>query len=261
MIKGKHKFICERCKNSEVGWSNQRFCDDCGKMNEKEHKKVYDKEYYKRNAGIIKHKQLERYHKNYIPHPRKLLSESEKKQKGKDYYLRDKDRIRGVHQKYKEGNRSNLREKSKEYYKNNPDKIKKHREKYKSRRREINRIYIKKKRNEDVQFNIKEKLRARIHSALKRYTTTGKIKKSDEYGINFKAIIEHLKPFPEDLSKYHIDHIKPLCSFDLTKPEEIKKAFAPENHRWMLKKENLKKGGKERSYIYKDGIRIKQQRD
>ena len=26
--------------------------------------------------------------------------------------------------------------------------------------------------------------------------------------------------------------------------EEIKKAFAPENHQWLLAKENLKKGGK-----------------
>ena len=57
-------------------------------------------------------------------------------------------------------------------------------------------------------------------------------------------IIEHLKPFPKDLSKFHIDHIKPLCSFDLTDFEQIKMAFTPENHQWLTIKQNLSKGGR-----------------
>ena len=65
--------------------------------------------------------------------------------------------------------------------------------------------------------------------------------KSKKYGIDYKAIIEHLKPFPKDISIYHIDHIKPLCSFDLTSPKEVKKAFAPENHQWLLARDNLMK--------------------
>ena len=64
---------------------------------------------------------------------------------------------------------------------------------------------------------------------------------ASKHGISYKLIIEHLKPFPEDLSKYHVDHIKPLCSFDLTNSEEIKIAFAPENHQWLTAKENKEK--------------------
>jgi len=71
--------------------------------------------------------------------------------------------------------------------------------------------------------------------------------KSKDYGIDYEKIIEHLKPFPKDLSKYHIDHIKPLCKFDLTKKEEVKKAFAPENHQWLLVTDNLKKSSKDRN--------------
>ena len=67
---------------------------------------------------------------------------------------------------------------------------------------------------------------------------------SKKYGINYKAIIEHLKPFPENISEFHIDHIKPLCSFNLEDPEEIKIAFAPENHQWLTIQENLSKGGR-----------------
>jgi len=67
---------------------------------------------------------------------------------------------------------------------------------------------------------------------------------SSKYGIDYGKIIEHLKPFPKNLSKYHIDHIKPLVCFDLTNPIQIKEAFAPENHQWLLAIENKKKGGK-----------------
>ena len=76
-----------------------------------------------------------------------------------------------------------------------------------------------------------------------------KIKKANEYGINYKAIIEHLKPFPKNRHLYHIDHIRPLCSFNFINKdgtqnlEEIKKAFVPENHQWLLTEENLSKGG------------------
>lgn len=75
---------------------------------------------------------------------------------------------------------------------------------------------------------------------------------SIKYGIDYYSIVESLKPFPSDLSKYHIDHIKPLCSFKLLNEdgtqnfEEIKKAFAPANLRWLLKEENIKKNAQDR---------------
>ncbi|GAI09868.1 unnamed protein product [marine sediment metagenome] len=79
---------------------------------------------------------------------------------------------------------------------------------------------------------------------------TGKVMTLKTYGIDYKEIINHLQPFPKDISKYHIDHKKPLCSFQFinkdgsTNLEEIKKAFAPENHQWLTIQENLRKGGR-----------------
>ena len=63
---------------------------------------------------------------------------------------------------------------------------------------------------------------------------------SKKYGINYQAIIEYLKPLPENLSNYHIHHIKPLFTFDFNNLEEIKKAFAPENHKLLLIEEHRK---------------------
>ncbi len=96
----------------------------------------------------------------------------------------------------------------------------------------------------DGNFNILCRLRARLKYALNKYSKTGKIQKSNKYGINYKSIIDKLGPCPGNRKDYHIDHIIPLCSFDFSNPEEIKKAFAPENHQWLTKEENLKKGKK-----------------
>jgi len=62
------------------------------------------------------------------------------------------------------------------------------------------------------------------------------------YQDNKENIIKHLKPFPVNIKAYHIDHIIPLASFDFSIDSEIKKAFAPKNHQWLLAEENLKKG-------------------
>ena len=76
------------------------------------------------------------------------------------------------------------------------------------------------------------------------------MRSASKYGIDYQIIINHLQPFPEDISKYHIDHIKPLVSFTFIKEdgstdlEEIKKAFAPSNLQWLTAHENISKGGR-----------------
>ncbi len=82
------------------------------------------------------------------------------------------------------------------------------------------------------------KLRQRVYSALK----AGQIKKSKAlaaYGIDLAAIADHLGQMPGD--NYHIDHIRPLSSFDFSDSAQIRAAFMPENHQWLTAHENLKK--------------------
>ena len=91
---------------------------------------------------------------------------------------------------------------------------------------------------------VKINLRSRFKNALYHYSKTGKLLSSKQCGIDYYKIMEHLKPFPNNIKDYHIDHIKPLCSFDFNDIEQIKIAFAPENHQWLTKEENMKKGGR-----------------
>lgn len=115
---------------------------------------------------------------------------------------------------------------------------------YRYRRNERYKIYHKKRRDNDPEFKVAIRLRNLLYSALTKYTKEGKAFSSKRYGIDFNKIVKHLKPFPKNQGKWHIDHIIPLSSFNLKNPEEIKKAFAPENHQWLLASENIKKSNK-----------------
>ncbi len=90
---------------------------------------------------------------------------------------------------------------------------------------------------------LKTRLRNRLRKALVSFSRLGKIAKSSEYA-DFMAIIDKLGPCPGDLSEWEIDHIKPLSSFDFNDPEQVRAAFLPENHQWLLAADNRKKHAK-----------------
>lgn len=142
------------------------------------------------------------------------------KEYGKKCYLEHKE-------EFKKRNKEYYTTKIVEWRKNNPEKLKIQRRDYKK-------------------GNIIEHLRSRFYTILKIYTKTGKIMSSKKYGIDYKAIIDFLMPLPENLENYHVHHIKPLFTFNFTNEdgstnlEEVKKAFAPENHRLLLAEEHRK---------------------
>jgi len=192
----------------------------------KEYRKEYDKKYRE------SHKEhLRKLQKKYLQKPKYKKYQKEYQ---KEYYQKNKTKLRKYSREYlKNYQGENQKEYQDEYYQKNKQKISKRQKKY-----------IKNKYKKDKNFNIIVRLRSSIRYALKYYTKTGKILSSRKYGIDYQAIIEHLKPFPENMSDFHIDHIKPLCLFNLEDPEEIKKAFDPENHQWLTIQENQSKGSK-----------------
>jgi len=60
-------------------------------------------------------------------------------------------------------------------------------------------------------------------------------------------VLENTKP--DNWREHHIDHIRPLFSFDLTDSKQMKEANSAENLQWLTAKENIKKGSK---YNYKE---------
>lgn len=101
---------------------------------------------------------------------------------------------------------------------------------------------IRKENNENLRLACL--LRERIRKAFINYSTTGKIKSSKEYGINYEEILKYLGPCPGDRKDYHIDHIFPISAFNFDNKTQIIIAFSPENHQWLKKEENLSKNNK-----------------
>jgi len=168
--------------------------------------------------------------------------------KKKEYSEKNKDKLREYNKKYVEENREKILRIKTKYNRSEKgiEKGKEYRRKseVKERRREYIKIWQRERLKKNLNFAIKRRLQRRLLRAIEIYIKEKRYLRSKKFKLDYEKIINHLIPFPKDISKYHIDHIKPLCSFDLTNDKEAKKAFSPENHQWLLIKENLSKGGK-----------------
>ena len=154
--------------------------------------------------------------------------------------------MREYRKKYRKNNKEQIKEGIKRYNENNPGFHREYLRKNHERCRRVMNKRQKERYKTDKNFVISRRLRGDLKGAFVRFIKTGKIMSSKKYRIDYFKIIEHLKPFPEDLSNYHIHHIKPLFTFNFinhdgsTNLEEIKKAFAPKNHQWLTIKEHRK---------------------
>lgn len=135
--------------------------------------------------------------------------------------------------------------KTKEYRLNNVDKLKQYRLNNKIK---INQ-YKKNKRETDINYKITCNLRTRLWSAIKNDYKSGSAVNDLGCTIEyFKTYIE-LK-FEHGMSwdnwgrdTWHLDHIKPLSSFNLSNREEFLSAVNYKNIKPMWFKDNLSKGG------------------
>jgi hypothetical protein len=161
--------------------------------------------------------------------------------------------------KYQLNNRTHILAKRKEYRINNQHKIIKHREIYKTRARILNKRWQKinrEKRNlrqkerlkTDINFKLARNLRGRVRSAI-----IGKIKFDDTLslvGCSVEQLKIHLeKQFTRRMSwknygKWHIDHIRPCSSFDLSDPQQQRTCFNYSNLQPLWAKDNLNKSNK-----------------
>jgi hypothetical protein len=100
----------------------------------------------------------------------------------------------------------------------------------------------------DKQYRLIHSIRNRIRMAIKKNIKSGRSLELLGCDIHFfKDYISQM--FKVGMSwdnhgKWHIDHIRPCSSFDLSKPNEQKACFHYSNLQPLWKNENLKKGSK-----------------
>ena len=236
--------VCDNIKNindfSVARENKDGFNNVCKKC-----KSEYAKIYRINNKDKINNRRKELYNKplqpkNYIKINNKTCS----------ICLKTKSIIDFNKNKYKkDGHRPECKicqsKKGKQYRLDNIDKLKQYRldNKY-----NINQ-YKKNKRETDINYRITCNLRTRIWGAIKNDYKSGSAVNDLGCGIEFfKSYIE--SKFEEGMTwdnwgrnTWHLDHIRPLSSFNLLNREEFLIAVNYKNIKPMWFKDNLSKGG------------------
>ena len=98
---------------------------------------------------------------------------------------------------------------------------------------------------ENIIYKIKKNLRRRVHHALKGNTKSTSTMKligcTPEFFKNYIESLFEPNMTWENYGEWHIDHIKPCFSFDLSKINEQNECFHYSNQRPLWKTENLKR--------------------
>lgn len=135
------------------------------------------------------------------------------------------------------------------YNKDNPIKVfqfqKNYRKKHKLKCNNKSASYIRKKRKNDINYRLSDRLRARLRSALKRNSKKGSAIKDlgcsiSEFKIYLQSKFQEGMTW-ENCGDWHIDHIIPLASFDLTIRNQLIKACHYTNLQPLWAIDNIRK--------------------
>jgi len=217
--------------------------------------KDYNKKWYQKNKERLRKKSLQ-YHYDNRDKVLKRMAKYNKKHKEKhrkiarEYYFKNKDEINKSCKEWRQKNIEHDRQRSREYYYKHRDKMINDATNYaKNNRDKINKR-IKNKIKSDPTYKLKLALQSRTSAALTSYSSST----FEEFlGCSIQKARKHIElQFKKGMmwsnhGKWHIDHIRPVSSFDLSKKDQIYKCFNFKNLQPLWAKENLSKGTK---YIY-----------
>jgi len=157
-----------------------------------------------------------------------------RKEYRKRYYLKNREKELEYQKKYAQEHKQDRKEYHKKYRKEHQEKIKNQEKEYK-----------KNKLNKDISFKLSHYLRIRLNHAIKSNSKSASV--INLLGCSIKFFKEYLEAqFTvgmnwDNYGLWHIDHIKPCASFDLSKAEEQSRCFNYTNLRPLWAKENLER--------------------
>jgi len=216
------------------------------------------------NNGVNEHKDITIETKNDLtPNDWRDITDAKlrKKMRDKAYYEANKDKKKAQRKYYYEVNKDKICKQSKTNYNINRDKRKaqlkayyeankdKKKDYYNISKNKI-KIYNNSKYKTDIQFKLSHNLRSRLCKAINRNQKKGSA--VDDLGCTVEQLKQHLESkFLPGMSwdnwtvdGWHIDHIKPLDSFDLTDRNQLLEACHYTNLQPLWANDNLVKSNK-----------------
>lgn len=189
-----------------------------------------------------------------------MWSKLEKQEYSKKYYQKNKIKLDKLNKEYCNTHKEQIKKRRKEY-------SKKHYQLHKQEKSEYGRKYFQKnkrkildkflkKKKEDPNVLLAANLRGRLSHAIKENSKSGSA--VSDLGCTIEQLKQKFElmfyPHPDTgeimswknygYYGWHIDHIAPLCNFDLTDKEQFKKACHYTNLQPMWSKQNMSKGPK-----------------
>ena len=187
------------------------------------------------------------------------------RQQQKDWYDKNKVRVKILQINHYHSNKDKISAKKKEYYNSNKHKVKVYRDKNILKERErakkyynnnknkkllYNKIYCKNRYKKDVAFKLRKNLRSRLRTMIDKNQKTGNAIR--DLGCSIPELKIYLESkFQQGMSwdnhgvhGWHIDHIKPLASFDLTDRNQLLQACHYTNLQPLWAKDNIIKSDK-----------------
>ena len=179
-------------------------------------------------------------HKDEIIARRKIWEEVNSdiiKEKSRIKRQKNKEIIQEYHREYYQQNKERLIKQSNTYYKHNQEKVQMRHSKY-----------YRMKIHSDINFKLAAKLRNRLNDALngkRKYISAVKDLGCtvDELRIYLESKFQPGMTW-DNYGKWHVDHIMPISSFDLSDPEQQKAVCHYTNLQPLWAIDNLKKGDK-----------------
>lgn len=183
-------------------------------------RKEYNREYYKKNKGLLCEKSLEKYE----------LRKDENKKRMRKYYSENREKLTSDKRRFYQENKERVKEQGKRHYENNKKNIIKKGIEYNKKRRVTDDIYR-------TTHNIRRRIRLFInHEGSKKNKNTEQL-----VGCSWDYLMDYLYSigYKEGL---HLDHYIPLSVFDVFNEDHKKIMFNYRNLQPITKSENSKKG-------------------
>jgi len=216
-------------------------------------KKESNRKYREKNREAIR-VHLKKWRENNKEYGKEYRRKNKDKirQKEKEWIDKNRNKILGYKKKWYQKYHKEILKYHSEYYIKNKIRLLSEMKKYQKKIRPIRTVYENKYRRarekRDPTYLLGRRLKSRARIAFTRRGKQKTVSISNLLGCSYeeaRMFIE--KKFEQGMSwnnygKWHIDHIRPLNSFDLTNIEEQKKAFHYTNLQPLWAKDNLIKG-------------------
>jgi len=225
----------------------ERICRKCGQTKPLEDFPI-------RSGETRKHRCREctkEYLKQYVAANKPRLLEGMKR-----YNRKHKKRLLALKRQDYNENKEKFIQKSRLWVVDNPEKRRAYLLRAKPRILAKSNLYRKRRIMTDISFKIACNLRSRLGGAIRSQKAGKKTSMKQYLGCSLGEFCDYLeKRFLPGMTwdnhgqgdgKWHIDHIRPCCSFDLTDPEQQKECFHYTNHRPLWQKDNLSKIAQDR---------------